>query len=131
MTDHASGESISVGGIALDPAYAGFIRGKVIDNEKGNPGDGYTVAYHGREGDATIYVYSKSQREIPNGPTSKVVVEEFNQATQETNALGQMTGSKIELVGRYGTGKRVPRSRPIAQNEFSTLSGAGWRIPGS
>jgi hypothetical protein len=126
MTDHASGESISVGGIALESAYAGFIRGKVTDNEKENPGYGYTVAYHGHEGDATIYVYSKSQREIPNGPASKVVMEEFNQATQEIIALGQMTGSKIELVDRYGTGS-PERGGEFLCAEFVLSDGAGSR----
>lgn len=126
MTDHASGESISVGGIALDSAYAGFIRGKITDNEKGNPGYGYTVAYHGDEGEATIYVYSKNQREIPNGPTSKVVMEEFNQATQEIIALGRLTGSKIELVDRYGTGS-PERGREFLCAEFVLTNESGLR----
>ncbi|QIG49468.1 hypothetical protein G5V57_18155 [Nordella sp. HKS 07] len=104
MTDQANGESISVGGVALDSAYAGFSRGKVTDNRKENHRYGYTVTYHGHESEATIYVYSNSQREIPNGPASQVVMEEFNQVTQDVVAFGQLTGRKIELVDRYGTG---------------------------
>jgi hypothetical protein len=104
MTDHARTESVAVGGITLEPAYAGFSRGKITDNEGGNPGYGYTVAYQGSMGEATVYVYSKNEREIPDGPTSQVVMEEFNQATREVLLLGQMTGAKIELVDRYGTG---------------------------
>jgi hypothetical protein len=55
MSDNARSGSISVGGIILMAAYAGFIRGNVINNEQGNPGYGYTLAYHGCDrGEATV-----------------------------------------------------------------------------
>jgi hypothetical protein len=105
MTDDARSERIWVNGVALDAAYAGFSRGKVIDNEKAHPGYGYTVAYRGgSRGEATIYVYRKRQREIPDGPISKTVMAEFNQVTREILSLGQSAGRNIELVSRYGTG---------------------------
>src|SRR6266436_1040682 len=105
MIDDARSESISVGSVALDAAYAGFSRGNVIDNEKAHPGYGHTVAYHGGDrGEATIYVYSKRQRDIADGPISEEVKAEFNQATREVLSLGQLAGRKIELISRYWTG---------------------------
>jgi len=104
MTSHARGESISVGGVALESAYAGFSRGNVTDNEKENPGYGYTVAYHGgNRGEATVYVYNKNQRKIPDGPTSEVVKAEFDRATDEVLSLGALGGREIELVSRFWT----------------------------
>jgi hypothetical protein len=50
LTNPAGGESISVDGITLDSAYAGFSRGKVTNNERTSPGNGYTVAYHSNVG---------------------------------------------------------------------------------
>jgi hypothetical protein len=104
MTDRAKGESISVGGVALEPAYAGFMCRKVTENEKTNPGLGYTVAYERDLGGATICIYSKNHREIPDGPSSQVAMEEFEQATQEILLVGRLPGKKVELVDRYGTG---------------------------
>jgi len=126
MTDHARGERISVGGVALDSAYAGFARGKVTENEKTHPGYGYTVAYHSDMGEATVYVYSKSQSEIPDGPTSPVVMEEFNQATQEILSLRQLTGEEIDLVDRYGTGS-PERGREFLCAEFVLSAESGSR----
>src|SRR6516164_2175872 len=97
-------ENICVGGITLDSAYAGFNRGKVTENEKANPGLGFTVAYHGDMGDATIYVYDKNRSEIPDDPISQAVIEEFDHATLDVHSVGRLRGKKIELVDRYGTG---------------------------
>ncbi len=126
MTDNARSEIISVGGIALESAYAGFSRGKVTDNEKRTPGYGYTVAYHGDMGEATVFVYTRNQREIPDGPTSQVVLEEFNQATREILSLEQMTGRKIEFIDRYGTGS-PERGREFLCAEFVLSDESGSR----
>ena len=104
MIGDATGESILVGGIALDPVYAEFRRGNVTDNEKVNPGYGFTVAYHSRMGEATIYVYDMGKLEIPDGPTSPAVMDEFNEATLEVDEFARLTGTKAELSKRYGTG---------------------------
>jgi hypothetical protein len=105
MAHDARSESISVRGVTLDAAYSGFSRGEVTDYEKERPGYGYAVAYHGGDrGEATIYLYSKGQRDIPDDPTSETVLTEFNEATREILSFEQRLSKKIELVGRYGTG---------------------------
>jgi len=123
----AKSESISVGSVALDTAYAGFSHGKVTDNEKAHPGYGYTVAYHGGDrGEATIYVYSKGQRDIPDGPSSETVMAEFNQATREILSFGQSAGRTIELVSRYGTGS-PERGKEFLCAEFILSDDSGSR----
>jgi hypothetical protein len=75
-----SAEDPVVGGIRLGMHYSGFVRGKVTDNESKNPGLGVTVAYHGGDqGESTIFIYDKGLSQIPNGPTSQLVRQEFEQ----------------------------------------------------
>lgn len=97
--------TVWVGGIPLAVDYANFHRGQLTDNERETPGLGYTVAYHGGDnGEATVFVYTKGRDNIPDGPMSDLVRDEFNQATREILSLGQTVGRTTQLVSRYGTG---------------------------
>ena len=88
----------------LQDRYAGFERGKITNNEPQNPDLGYSTAYHGRHlGEATIYVYDLGQEDIPDGPTSRTILDEFNRATNDVLAL-PINGRRVELIDRYGTG---------------------------
>ena len=105
MSYDARAETISVGGITLEAKYAGFTIGHVTDNEKAHPGLGYTVAYHGGDrGEATIYIYTNGQKDIPDGPSSNTIMAEFNQATRDVLSVGRPVPGSVELVSRYGTG---------------------------
>ena len=104
MTSNRESEDISVDGIALRPAYASFSRGKLDNNEKEFPGQGYAVAYHGLPGEATVYVYSKGQCQIPDGPSSRIVLDEFNGSVHDVLLYGEVQGIATTLIDRYGTG---------------------------
>ena len=98
--------SLPPSGLMLSAEYAGYTRGKILDNERTHPGLGITMAYHGGErGEATIYIYNLGQKNIPDGPTSNVVRAEFDKTTREVFEAGQVAGNRIELVSRYGTGE--------------------------
>lgn len=120
-------ESVLVGGIAWETGYAGFSRGKLTDNERDSPGLGYTIAYHGgHKGEATVFIYTKGQRDIPDGPISETVMGEFNQATHEIIQFGQLGDKRLELVSRYGTGS-PDRGKEFLCAEFILTDGLGSR----
>ncbi len=122
-----NGDSILVAGIAMETAYAGFTRGKLTDNELENPGLGYTIAYHGGDqGEATVFVYSLGQHDIPNGPMSEVIVRQLNQATRELIWHSQTVGRTAELVSRYGT-RSPDRGAEFLCAEFILTDASGAR----
>lgn len=104
MADNIGARVFVVDSIELDAEYAGFKFSGIKDNEQIQRGLGYTFAYSNDRDEATIYVYTKGQHDIPDGPMSETVIAEFNEATREVLARGQFTGEKIEIVNRYGTG---------------------------
>jgi hypothetical protein len=110
----------------LEAAYAGFTRGKTINYERGHPGLGHSVAYRGDQGEATIYIYTKGQSNIPDGPRSETVMLEFNEATSEVLSLAQSAGGRIELVERYGTGS-PERGEEFLCAEFNLTDNYGSR----
>src|SRR5260221_8860269 len=106
MASKIYAEDIIVGGVKLARQCAVFVRGAVTNNERENPGLGFTVAYNGDDtGESTVYIYNKWLSEISDGPESGLVRQEFDQATRDVLALsGQIPGRKVELIDRYGTG---------------------------
>jgi hypothetical protein len=102
-----AGEDIWVGGLRLSAEYAGFSRGNVMNNEREFPGQGFTVPYHGGANrKATIFIYDKGLRDIPDDPLSELVRQEFDQAWHEVVAL-YSPHKRVELVIRYCT--RLPQ----------------------
>jgi hypothetical protein len=127
MSSDARGGNITLGTVELDAAYEGFVLGKIFNNEERHPGLGYTAAYRGGDlAEATIYVYSKGQRDIPDGPTSKTVMAEFDRATREVLHFGQSGGKSTELVDRYGTGS-PDRGKEFLCAEFLLMDHLGTR----
>ena len=123
-----SGDSILVAGIAMETAYAGFTRGKLTDNELENPGLGYTIDYHGSDqGEATVYIYSLCQRDIPNGPNSEVIVDQLNQASRDLIGYNQTVGRRAELVSRYGTGSPDRGAEFLCAEFILTDDFRAWR----
>ena len=120
-------ECILVGGIELHTAYTGFGRGKLTDNERDNPGLGYTIAYHGGDkGEATVFVYTNGEHDIPDGPISAMVIAEFNRTTREIISFRQTGGTRMELVSRYGTGS-PDRGEEFLCAEFILTDAQGAR----
>jgi hypothetical protein len=99
-------EDLVVEGIRLGTHYAGFVRRKVTDNEGEHPGLGVAVTYHGDDrGESTIFIYDNGLSEIPDGPTSQLVRQEFDRATGDVLTLGeQLPNTRVDIVDRYGTG---------------------------
>jgi hypothetical protein len=88
---------------------------------------GYTVAYHGGDkGEATVFVYTKGKQGIPDGPTSEVVMAEFNEATRGITSLGQAGSRRTRLLSRYGTGSPY-RGKEFLCAEFILTEGARSR----
>lgn len=126
MINPAKSESILVGSIPLEADYAGFARGSVINNETTKPGLGFTVRYHSSLGEATIYIYNKNIAEIPDGPMSEVVLNEFNLAIREVLLLGESKREEVNLIDRYGTGS-PHRGREFLCAEFVITDPSGPR----
>lgn len=106
--------------------YAGFKRGKVINYEPENSGHGYSTAYHGGpQGEATIYVYDLGLAHIPDGPTTRIIMDEFNSTTNDVLAL-PIDGRRVEFIERYGTGA-PDRGEEFLCAEFVIEDAAGRR----
>ena len=102
---------VNINGIKLAQQYADFCRGAVTNNESEHPGLGHTVRYHGaQDSEATVYIYTAGQSDVPDGPSSDIVMAEFNRATAEIITFNKDAGMPISLVGRYGTGS--PQNGP-------------------
>lgn len=106
MTSNGSSDQIEIEGLQFASQYAGFARGKVTDNERSFSGLGFTIGYHGGPlGEATVYIYNNGLTGIADGPTSEIIIREFNRATQDVLAVGGIEPNRtIELIDRYGTG---------------------------
>jgi hypothetical protein len=105
MANETCAEDIFVGAVKLAKQYTTFTRGNVTNNERENPGFGFTVAYNGgNTGESTIYIYNKGFSEIADGPGSNLVRQEFDQATRDVLAVADhMPGRRVALISRYGT----------------------------
>jgi hypothetical protein len=124
---HENSERLLAGGIAWEADYVGFRRGDPIDNERMNPGLGVTIPYQRRDqGKATVYVYDKGRRDIPDNPMSEVVKDEFDLAARDVLSLGQAKGTTVELVKRYGTGS-PERGVEFLCAEFVLTDSSGTR----
>jgi hypothetical protein len=96
MDNNPSGEDIVIVGVRLNAQYSGFTRAKVIDNERENPSLGFTVVYHGGDqGESTVYIYDKKLPEIPDGPMSQLVRQEFDQATNDVMRIRRRRVMKV------------------------------------
>jgi hypothetical protein len=122
MINNACAEDIFIAGVKLSMQYAEFTRGTVIDNERENPGLGSTVPYHWADhGESTIYIYNKGLREIPDGPMSHEVRQEFHRATED---VLDMPGGQAELISQYGTGTPERAEFLCAESILTDLNGS-------
>lgn len=69
-----------VGGVDFPKSLSGFELRSVIDNEKANPGLGYTLLYNAPGVKVSVFVYDDSQRGLPEGVDAPVVRKEFAKA---------------------------------------------------
>ena len=69
----------------------GFIRGYVTDYESQRPGLGYSVSYHWRHEEATLYVYDNGNSFIPDDPTDDVVVGQLRKNIDEVYEYARRT----------------------------------------
>ena len=123
MINNACAEDIFIAGVKLSMQYAEFTRGTVIDNERENPRLVSAVPYHWAEhGESTIYIYNKGLREIPDGPMSHEVRQEFHLATED---VLDMPGRRAKLVSQYGTG--TPERAEFLCAEFILIEADGSR----
>lgn len=68
-------------GIPLSTSLGCFELVHITNNERSNQGLGFTAAYSGgASGEATIYIYDLGLPEIPDGPKSELVVQNFRES---------------------------------------------------
>jgi len=70
-------------GIVLPAKIAGFQRGSVTDNEATSPGLGLTISYAAPGIKATVFVYDRGIREMPEGADNAVVHAQARQSFQD------------------------------------------------
>src|SRR5262249_9123792 len=104
--------------------YFGFHYDGMINNETEHPGLGVTFKYRGGpKGEGTIFAYSKGVSAVPDGPSSPIVMQEFQRATEDVLAV---EGRAAELVDRYVTGT-PERGREFLCAEFVVTGRHGKR----
>jgi hypothetical protein len=98
-------EEVEVFEMRFGRELAGFTAAYVCDYEGKVPGLGKSIAYSGGQtGEATLYVYDKQQNNIPDGPESQEVYDEFQIAIRDVFYLAERNGHSLKLLEIYVTG---------------------------
>ena len=121
-------QDMLIEGVLCAMQYGPFLRTAVIDNASKNPGLGHTIQYGSNEhGQATVYIYDKHFGIIPNGASSDIVIEEFNNATNDVLVhCKALHDCKIESLDRFTLG---PQDNPnVACAVFSIMTQSTRRL---
>jgi len=89
---------------------------------------GHTILYDGREyGQSTVYIYDKLIKNIPNGASSEIIIDEFNNATKDVIMRCQiLQDCTIESLDRFALG---PEDKPnVACAVFTIATQSARRL---